>query len=734
IGPSSVSIAQYWWVFGSGVFEIDLHEFKNSKGLLENGNSCRLNCRTFFRVCLKNYQAVVSPGDCIFGNALTPVLGTNSFSAMDGGAFSRPIRLPFNFGWPGSFSLIIEAWYSPSTDLPVDTSNPEMLISFFSIQRQLGVGTAWSLDVQSGRQTELRYSYRFICNDNYYGESCSKICTPRDDRFGHYTCDLDDGQLSCLPGWKGEYCEEPICLVGCSEGNGNCSRPGECVCREGWQGLFCDECKKYPACKHGTCQQPWQCNCKEGWGGLFCDQDLNFCTHHRPCVNGATCMNTGQGSYTCTCPPGFTGVNCELELQECDSDPCRNGGLCTNLDVGYRCSCPQGFEGSHCEHSLLTCADSPCFHSGQCHQKDNGHSYICECPPGYTGLNCEKRVDKCTSLPCANGGLCLIHGGVRLCSCRSGFSGQRCEININECAGNPCTNGGTCLDRINDYTCHCPLGYVGRNCDRGLDECSIRPCLNGGLCTGGEGPGKPPATCICPAGFTGSRCQFFAVTLPVDGFQWAAVSLAVGLVALLVLLCMVGLALRHIHRRTGRDRGDGETMNNLSDVQRDNLIPASQLKNTNQKVGLEVDCESEKSNFIHKNYQLDSYSNAKSKELKDDTSQEDRSKSHVIYDTCLEEKMPLSRMYSEKSECRISTICSPRDAQIYQSVFVIGEERRACVIATEVRINTYQQKNNCNTFSSLHILRFPSTAFHIRLIVNYKCCTFILGDVMFFFI
>ncbi|XP_052327438.1 delta-like protein 4 [Oncorhynchus keta] len=680
-------------VFGSGVFEIDLHEFKNSKGLLENGNSCRLNCRTFFRVCLKNYQAVVSPGDCIFGNSLTPVLGTNSFSAMDRGAFSRPIRLPFNFGWPGSFSLIIEAWYSPSTDLPVDTSNPEMLISFFAIQRQLGVGAAWSLDVQSVRQTELRYSYRFICNDNYYGESCSKICTPRDDRFGHYTCDRD-GQLSCLPGWKGEYCEEPICLVGCSEGNGNCSRPGECVCREGWQGLFCDECKKYPACKHGTCQQPWQCTCKEGWGGLFCDQDLNFCTHHRPCVNGATCMNTGQGSYTCTCPPGFTGVNCELELQECDSDPCRNGGLCTNLDVGYRCSCPQGFEGSHCEHSLLTCADSPCFHSGQCHQKDNGHSYICECPPGYTGLNCEKRVDKCTSLPCANGGLCLIHGGVRLCSCRSGFTGQRCEININECAGNPCINGGTCLDRINDYTCHCPQGYVGRNCDRGLYECSINPCLNGGLCTGGGGPGKPPATCICPVGFTGSRCQFFAVTLPVggeringesqDGFQWAAVSLAVGLVAFLVLLCMVGLALRHIHRRTGRDRGDGETMNNLSDVQRDNLIPASQLKNTNQKVGLEVDCESEKSNFIHKNYQLDSYSNAKSKELNDDTSQEDRSKSHVIYDTCLEEKIPLSRMYSEKSECRISTICSSRDAQIYQSVFVIGEERRACVIATEV--------------------------------------------------
>lgn len=57
--------------------------------------------------------------------------------------------------------------------------------------------------------------------------------------------------------------------------------------------------------------------------------DLNFCTHHKPCVNGATCMNTGQGSYTCTCRPGFTGVNCELEVRECDSSPCKNGGLCS---------------------------------------------------------------------------------------------------------------------------------------------------------------------------------------------------------------------------------------------------------------------------------------------------------------------------------------------------------------------------------------------------------------------
>lgn len=88
-----------------------------------------------------------------------------------------------------------------------DTNNPELLISFFAIQKQMGVGTDWSQNMQTVKQTELRYSYRFICNESYYGESCSKKCTPRDDRFGHYTC-TRDGQLSCLPGWKGKYCEE----------------------------------------------------------------------------------------------------------------------------------------------------------------------------------------------------------------------------------------------------------------------------------------------------------------------------------------------------------------------------------------------------------------------------------------------------------------------------------------------------------------------------------------------
>lgn len=87
---------------GSGVFQLKLHEFVNSRGALASGEPCAPHCRTFFRVCLKHFQAVVSPGSCTFGSIITPVLGVNSFSIRDTERFDSPIKLPFNFTWPVS--------------------------------------------------------------------------------------------------------------------------------------------------------------------------------------------------------------------------------------------------------------------------------------------------------------------------------------------------------------------------------------------------------------------------------------------------------------------------------------------------------------------------------------------------------------------------------------------------------------------------------------------------------
>jgi hypothetical protein len=61
---------------------------------------------------------------------------------------------------------------------------------------------------------------------------------------------------------------------------------------------------------------------------LFCNHDLNYCTNHKPCKNGGTCFNTGQGSYFCTCPAEYTGTDCELVKDDCTTViPCLSAAL-----------------------------------------------------------------------------------------------------------------------------------------------------------------------------------------------------------------------------------------------------------------------------------------------------------------------------------------------------------------------------------------------------------------------
>lgn len=98
------------------MFELKLQEFLNKKGVAGNANCCpggsshpqgqqQCECKTFFRICLKHYQANVSPEPpCTYGGAVTPVLGSNSFQVPETNAdsFTNPIRFSFSFTWPVS--------------------------------------------------------------------------------------------------------------------------------------------------------------------------------------------------------------------------------------------------------------------------------------------------------------------------------------------------------------------------------------------------------------------------------------------------------------------------------------------------------------------------------------------------------------------------------------------------------------------------------------------------------
>lgn len=62
------------------------------------------------------------------------------------------------------------------------------------------------------------------------------------------------------------------------------------------------------------------------------------CPNAVPCKNSGTCFNNA-----CCCPPGYAGDLCEQEVNECSSQPCQNGGTCTQPDVNmYMCNCPIG--------------------------------------------------------------------------------------------------------------------------------------------------------------------------------------------------------------------------------------------------------------------------------------------------------------------------------------------------------------------------------------------------------
>ncbi|XP_072247980.1 delta-like protein C [Leuresthes tenuis] len=680
--PCLLLFAAAQTTLSSGVFELKIDSFTSSRGICRYQSQ---DCQIFFRVCLKHSQHVINPEPpCTYGTALTEIFGADSSSNSI--SASAPIRVPFHFKWPGTFSLIIEAWNAESSGLE-STENQNNLISRMATRRKLAVGDEWSQDVHFGNQSELRYSYHVVCNEFYHGEACSGYCRPRNDTFGHYDCD-GEGKRHCLEGWTGEYCSDPICAPGCSEQHGFCESPRECVCRQGWQGERCDECNRHPGCLHGTCQQPWQCNCKEGWGGLYCDQDLNYCTNHKPCQNEASCTNTGQGSYTCTCRPGFSGKNCEIETNECDSNPCKSGGSCKDLVNDYSCACPQGFYGKNCEVSDMTCADEPCFNRGTCMEKDTG-GYSCLCPASYTGSNCEKRIDRCSSNPCANGAQCLDLGNRVMCRCRPGFTGSRCETNIDDCASSPCRNAGTCIDGINDFTCTCTLGFTSKDCSVRTSPCDQFPCNNGGTCyTHFTGP-----VCQCPPDFMGARCEYFVYGPTPDSPKPTnedvspalIAAVAFGLVTLALLVCAAAHILRQLRRGRQLAAISTSVKNDLETVNNRNAVIGGGGPNNGSLPGAPLGSLREKEAFLIPGGQL-KVSN-KDAALVEKGGDMSLFKNKMADCNLAKEEQRLEKNKFDLKKCDSSIIVPPltfAKESLYHPVFIIPEQMEQCVFATEV--------------------------------------------------
>ncbi|XP_015114081.1 protein eyes shut [Diachasma alloeum] len=213
------------------------------------------------------------------------------------------------------------------------------------------------------------------------------------------------------------------------------------------------------------------------------------------------CLDSANSSYSCYCIDGYTGINCEINWDDCWSDPCMNGGTCTDAVAAYNCTCPEGFIGTNCEQKYSECMNQPCLNNGTC---IDYNGFTCQCQDGYSGDYCEIDISVCNSTICRNSGECVDGPGYSfICKCREGWTGEFCEEDVDECLSSPCLNGGLCLNIPASYTCACLFGFTGRDCDKAVVSCDVNPCLNSAMCLHEDG--QP--VCYCVPDYHGPLCE-----------------------------------------------------------------------------------------------------------------------------------------------------------------------------------------------------------------------------------
>uniref|UniRef100_A0A8C9TA92 Notch receptor 2 n=1 Tax=Scleropages formosus TaxID=113540 RepID=A0A8C9TA92_SCLFO len=371
--------------------------------------------------------------------------------------------------------------------------------------------------------TRLQHVFCFSLYAGFTGTLCEENvddCDPKPchhgvcrDGIAMYTCD-------CHPGYTGLICNTQINFDDCASNPcvyGECQdgiNEYKCVCTPGYTGTSASTRCVFTPGHIRLLFQLTNLQCFLCLSGEKCDVQINECDSN-PCLNGGTCED-GLNEFSCVCPPGTHGLLCYSGADLCASRSCGHGECIDHMLIAlhfpclqasvclhrYRCDCVQGWMGQHCEQEIDECGTNPCQNRGHCITSQG--SYQCKCEPGYSGINCEVNIDDCTPNPCLNGGSCLDGVGGYSCDCQPGFEGERCETEVNECLSNPCRNNGKCNDYVNSYSCKCPPGYNGIHCEHNIPECTESSCLNNGTCIDGINT----FSCHCRPGFTGAFCQY----------------------------------------------------------------------------------------------------------------------------------------------------------------------------------------------------------------------------------
>lgn len=106
---------------------------------------------------------------------------------------------------------------------------------------------------------------------------------------------------------------------------------------------------------HGRCRSQaggqFSCECQEGFRGTYCHESK---TPHKH-------AHTHTKTHNLQTQPIFflilflSSLFYPPDINDCESNPCHNGGTCIDKVSVYQCICGDGWEGDHCEISEYSC-------------------------------------------------------------------------------------------------------------------------------------------------------------------------------------------------------------------------------------------------------------------------------------------------------------------------------------------------------------------------------------------